>query len=376
MHLLLAPNAYKGSLSALDAAKAMAEGLRPFGRKVSYTLFPVADGGDGTMELLTRALGGKLVSTKSTNALGLEMVTAFGWKEAGRRAIIGLADVSGLHLIAEGDRNILHANTYGLGLILKAALDLGAKEILLAAGGSATTDGGSGLLRALGLRFLDAEECEITDLPYGLLKLKTIAHQDLDSRLTQVKITVLCDVKNTLLGPGGAAAVFGPQKGATTAEVKILEDALSIWCAKIRDATGVDISVIPFGGAAGGVVAGLTGFTTAKPVSGISYFLDVLKFEDELQKADYVVTGEGALDRQTLEGKGPFEVASRARKKAIPVIGITGVMPEHKDVFTPYFKTIVALSSGDENRETAMKQAKKRLSQAMKEWVEREVDRN
>ncbi len=372
MHILLTPNAFKGSLSALEAAQAMAEGLRPFGGKVSYTVSPVADGGDGTMRLLTQAMGGTLMKVKSTNVLGQEIETAFGWVENNRKAIIGLADVSGLRLVAEGQRDSLHSSTYGLGLVIKTALDIDPEELLIAVGGSATTDGGSGLLQALGLRYLDAEGREITDLPYGLANLETIVSDDLDRRLARIKVTVLCDVKNPLLGPNGAAAVFGPQKGATEDEVVMLEHVLMVWCGKIRDLAGVDVSDVPFGGAAGGVAAGLMGWTAAKPVSGIAYFLDALAFDRELREADYVFTGEGALDSQTLEGKGPFEVALRAKRQAIPVVAFTGMMPANKDALAPYFQEIIALSSGEEDRKMAMEQAKARLSKAVRKWVERQ----
>lgn len=369
MHILIAPNAFKGSLSASEAAGAMAEGLRSFDKKLTYTLFPVADGGNDTMNLLTRELDGKQVEVNATNSLGENIRASYGWIEKEQKAIIGLSDVSGLHLIPNSKRNILHATTYGLGQVIKVALDRGAKELLIAVGGSATTDGGSGLLQALGMRYLDAAGNKITDLPYGLLYLETIDDRLLDSRLRHTKITVLSDVKNPLLGPKGAAVVFGPQKGAGQEEVTILENILQIWSQKIFQLTGADVSALPYSGAAGGTAAGLMGLTSAGTVSGISYFLDVLHFNDKLRNADFVFTGEGALDSQTLEGKGPLEVARRAKERNIPVIGFTGLMPDNIKPLIPHFTEIIGLSSPDENREKVMDQAGTRLKDVVEKWV-------
>lgn len=369
MHILLAPNAFKGSLSALQAARAMTAGLDYFREKVSYTLFPIADGGNDTMSLLTQGMQGKQFREKSSDALGRKIWGMYGWIEKKKKAIIGLSDVSGLHLIPEEERDLLHSNTYGVGQLIQAALNKGAKELLIALGGSATTDGGSGLLQALGLRYLDARGRLITSLPDGLLHLRTIDDRLLDKRLMQVKITVLCDVKNPLLGPAGAAKIYGPQKGGGKREIALLETLLQVWSNKIRELTGTDVSMLPYGGAAGGTAAGLTGFMPVKLVSGISYFLDALRFDHLLNMADCVFTGEGALDHQTLEGKGPFEVARRAKERRIPVIGFTGASPRETDRLLQYFEEIIALSSPGVNLETAMQQAGINLKSAVGEWI-------
>lgn len=369
MHVLLAPNAFKGSLSAMQAVDAMAEGLEIAENTISYSRFPIADGGNDTMHLLTGGMKGQEITSSITNLLGQKAEAAYGWIEKSKTAVIGLSEVAGLHLAPKENRHILHLNTYGVGELIKAALNRGAGELLIALGGSATTDGGSGLLQALGLRYLDDEDKEITDLPYGLLRLKKMDDRFLDARLKQVKITVLCDVRNPLSGPKGAARIFAPQKGATKNEVALLEDILQIWSEKILEYTGKNVSSLPFSGAAGGAAAGLAGFTAANPVSGISYYLDVLQFDAIADKADYVLTGEGALDSQTLEGKGPFEVCRRAHKKNIPVIGFTGKPPEDAKILLPYFEEIIALSKVGENIEMVMRQGDGRLKKAVARWA-------
>jgi len=240
--------------------------------------------------------------------------------------VIEMAEISGLKLLQDHERDPLHTTSLGTGELIRKALDKGTRKIILCIGGSATVDGGCGILQALGIRFLDKSGKELTDLPQNLTLLESIDTSALDKRIRDTELIILCDVNNFLLGDQGAAAVFGPQKGASVSDLTHLEKALG----KFRDVTirqkGQDMQLIPHGGAAGGTAAGLQVYLEATLVNGIEYFLDLTNFDKVLSQADLVITGEGSIDLQTLEGKGPFGIARRAKQKNIPVIGLAIVL--------------------------------------------------
>lgn len=365
MHVLIAPNAFKGSLSAVAAAQCVAEGLEGSNLSCTFSLFPIADGGDDTASLLVRNKQGRLVTTGVHDPLGRPVKASFGWVEQEQLAVIGMSDASGLRLLKKEELDPLHADTFGTGELIKAALNKGAKKILIGAGGSATVDGGTGLLRALGVRLLDGEGRAITALPKNLTALSHIDLEGIDKRILRTEIVVLCDVKNTLLGKEGAAPVFGPQKGAGGKEVIILEEGLRQWNDRTVQAVDQDMSALPYGGAAGGVSAALAAYGKARLVSGIEFFLEESHFEDLLQKADLVITGEGRIDEQTLEGKGPLGIARRAKKRNIPVIGMAGEVPRRP---TPalqyYFKALIAINPPGASLEDALKNTGKNLTTA------------
>lgn len=326
MNILIAPNAFKHSLDALAAARAIAQGLEQSKLTCTCQLFPVGDGGDGTGSLIVQQLNGELVSAKVHDALGREITAQFGLIDNGKTAVIEMADAAGIRLLKKEELNPLIANTIGTGEMIKQALDKGARKIVIGMGGSATVDGGIGILIALGTRFLDADNKTIT-LPGKLSCLKTIDLSGLDKRIADCEITVLCDVDNLLLGKKGAAAVFGPQKGASPQDVGILDAALKRLAEVTLQQTGVDISAVKHSGTAGGAAAGLYGLLQAKLVSGGTYFLEVTGFDQALQNAQMVITGEGSIDEQTLQGKAPFAVANAAKQKHLPVIGLAGKVP-------------------------------------------------
>lgn len=326
MNILIAPNAFKHSLDALAAARAIAQGLEQSKLTCTCQLFPVGDGGDGTGSLIVQQLNGELVSAKVHDALGREITAQFGLIDNGKTAVIEMADAAGIRLLKKEELNPLIANTIGTGEMIKQALDKGARKIVIGMGGSATVDGGIGILIALGTRFLDNDNKTIT-LPGKLSGLKTIDLSGLDKRIADCEITVLCDVDNLLLGKNGAAAVFGPQKGASPQDVGILDAALKRLAEVTLQQTGVDISAVKHSGTAGGAAAGLYGLLQAKLVSGGTYFLEVTGFDQALQNAQMVITGEGSIDEQTLQGKAPFAVANAAKQKHLPVIGLAGKVP-------------------------------------------------
>jgi glycerate kinase len=327
MHILIAPNAFKHSLSAAEAAAAIAQGLEASAFTGSLTLRPVADGGDGTAQLLTAHLGGRTMVANVHDPLGRPIQSHFALVDDGRTAIIELAAASGLRLLRDDELNPLRAGSGGTGELMGRALDCGVGAIVLCVGGSATVDGGAGLLRALGVVFRGAMDETLTVLPESLVELSRIDLTAMDPRMARCSLTVLCDVDNPLLGDRGAARIFGPQKGATLHAVEALEAALTRFSQVVRRQTGNDIASTAGGGAAGGVAAGLFGLAHAALVSGTDYFLERMDFDRELAAADVVITGEGSLDEQTVNGKAPWGVAVRAKAKGALVVGMAGQVP-------------------------------------------------
>ncbi|PWG80761.1 glycerate kinase family protein [Pararcticibacter amylolyticus] len=355
MRILIAPNAFKNSLDAAAAAQAIQEGLKKSGLECVCECFPVGDGGDGTGKLLVERKGGRFIKTETTDSLGRKIAASYGLINEGRTVVVEMAEASGIKLLKQDDLNPLYAVTDGTGILIRNALDRSIDEIVVAMGGSATVDGGSGILRVLGVRFLEPGGREITDLPIGLKGLDSIDLSGLDQRILQCKVVVMCDVENRLLGEEGAAAVFGPQKGATKEVILHLEEALS----RLRDialkVTGVDMSEVKGGGTAGGAAAGLYAFLNASLVDGISYYLDSTGFKDKLEHADLVITGEGSIDMQTLQGKGPFGVALMAREKKIPVIGFAGKIPLNEiPELSEYFHALLPIGNGPADVNSAM----------------------
>jgi glycerate kinase len=345
MQVLIAPNAFKHALDARAAAMAIAEGIQQVNNNFITTIFPVGDGGDGTGRLLTEHCGGAFITTETIDPLGRGIESWFGLIDNGKTAVIEMAAASGLHLLRRDELDPLKAGTYGTGIQISQALDKGVQKIILCVGGSATVDGGTGILRALGIRFLDEDDNALSDLPASLPSLEKIDHSKIDPRIHATEIIILCDVKNKLLGDQGAAAVFGPQKGASANDVEQLELGLTRFSEIIRKEKGIDISAIVHGGAAGGTAAGLYALFNAKLVNGIDHFLDLTGFDSALVKADIVITGEGGIDLQTLDGKAPYGVASRAKKKGIPVIALGGsIDTQNEQVLAAVFDQLICIN--------------------------------
>lgn len=346
MHVLIAPNAFKNSISAADAAMAIEAGLHQSKLTCTTTCFPIADGGDGTGPLIIQKCGGRLIKKQVSDPLGRQIISQFGLIDDGKTAVIEMADASGLRLLKKEELNPMQASSAGTGELISYALDEGVNKILIAMGGSATVDGGCGILGALGINFFDQNDELLKSVPAELKRLTRIDTSGLDDRIAGCEVFVLCDVNNKLLGPQGSAAVFGPQKGASPADVAELDDFLS-WFDKIaQKETGKTLSNLKYGGTAGGAAAGLSGFLNARLVNGIEYFLQVTGFDAELKKADILITGEGSIDSQTLQGKGPFGVASAAKLKNIPVIGLAGKVPLQPDAeLLQYFDILMAIGN-------------------------------
>ncbi len=345
MRILIAPNAFKHSIGAAEAAEAIRLGLEESSLDCSCVCFPIADGGDGTGTLLVQHFKGEFIECEVHDPLFRKIKARFGVIDDGRTAVIEMAEASGSRLLQSEELDPLRANTYGTGELIRKALDQHVKKIIIGMGGSATVDGASGMLKALGLRFMHGHS-EIIKLPRGLNELREVVLTDLDSRLKSCQLVVLCDVENPLLGEEGAATVFGPQKGAGTMEIRELEDRLKQMAGVAKSQLGVDITTLKGGGAAGGAAAGLQGFLNAKLVNGIDHFLELCGFDEHLKEADLVITAEGSIDLQTLKSKGPAGVARAARKFNVPVIALGGTVPlQEADLFSHTFDVVLSISN-------------------------------
>ncbi len=321
MKIVIAIGAFKHSLSASAAAEAVARGLRRSGLAADLVLLPIADGGNGTLDAFLTGGGQRLVRTVR-DPFGRPVEAAFGVRDD--VAVIEMALASGLELIAADELDPLRASTYGTGELLSAALNSGVQRVIVGMGGSATVDGGAGCLQALGVRLLDADGQDVPPGGGSLHLIRQIDASGLDPRWREVEVIIASDVDNPTLGSDGAAAVFGPQKGATPAQVATLEANLRHFFTLVADQMGVDVRTLPGGGAAGALSAGLMAFLGGRIESGIDLIGDLLPFDQALTGADLLITGEGRMDTQTLHGKGPIGIARRAREYGVPSVALVG----------------------------------------------------
>jgi glycerate 2-kinase len=326
MKIVIAPDSYKESLTAREVAAEIEAGFREVFPDAHYLTFPMADGGEGTVAAMVAATGGTLVDVSVTGPLGQPVRACYGLTGDRKTAIIEMAAASGLALVAPALRNPLQTTTYGTGELIKAALDAGISHLIIGIGGSATNDGGAGMLQALGVKLLDSNGGEIG---YGGGELANLAHIDIkgmDPRLNLCRIEAACDVNNPLTGPKGASAIFGPQKGATPEMVAQLDNNLSHYARLISRDLGVQVDAVPGAGAAGGMGAALLAFCGALLRPGIEIIVEAVGLENAVKDADLVITGEGRIDSQTIHGKTPIGVARVAKRYGKPVIGIAGCL--------------------------------------------------
>ncbi len=325
MKITVAPDSLKESLGAPEAARAIARGLRRADPGVDLALVPMADGGEGTTEAMVEATGGTRRRARVRDPLGRPVEAAWGLCGDGRTAVVEMAAASGLELLSPEERDPMLTSTWGTGELIREALDAGAARIIVGIGGSATVDGGTGMAAALGVRFLDADGASIPDPRGGrLADIARIDASGLDARLEEVEVVVASDVTNPLLGPDGAARVYGPQKGATPAQVEELERGLSGLSDAIRLSLGRDVADLAGAGAAGGLGAGLVAFLGATLQSGAETVAEAVGLRDRMAGSDLVITAEGRLDGQSAFGKATACVASIARELGIPAVALAG----------------------------------------------------
>ncbi|WP_127127099.1 glycerate kinase [Georgenia sp. SYP-B2076] len=332
MKIVLAPDSFKESMSAHEAALAMERGVRAVFPDAQCVRVPMADGGEGTTEALVAATGGELVEADVHDALGRPIRARYGYVAAERLAIVEVAAAAGIDLVAPHERDPLRASSAGVGELLLDALDRGATRLVVGLGGSVTNDGGAGMMQALGVRLRDGDGADLPGGGGALARLASLDLSGLDRRVAGLTVEIASDVTNPLLGPEGASAVFGPQKGATPRVVDELDAALHTWARAIADATGRAVADEPGAGAAGGLGAAFLAFFPATMSSGVDVVVRAAHLEEKLDGADLVLTGEGAVDSQTLRGKTPFGVARAARRHDVPVIAFAGYVGDGAEV--------------------------------------------
>ncbi len=365
MKIVVAPNAFKGSLSAAQAAEAIQTGIRRVLPEARLVLVPVADGGDGLVEVLAAPLGAQRHVRTVSGPLGARVRAAFLYCPERRLAVIEMASAAGLALLPTDALDPLHSTTRGVGQLLYAALELGARHVVLGIGGSATTDGATGLAASLGVRFLDREGHPVTGDGANLERIEHIDLSRLDPRMNAIRLEVACDVDNPLLGARGAAAVYAPQKGANATQTDRLEQGLAHFAKVIQRELAVDVRSLPGGGAAGGMGAGLKALFQAQLRPGAQLVLELLGVEDAVAGADLVFTGEGRLDRQTAFGKAPGAVASLAQKHAVPCIALAGALDESAyELNANGFSALFSLSPGARSLTQLMEHAEVHLARA------------
>jgi glycerate 2-kinase len=359
LKILVAPNAFKNSLTATQVADAIIFGLKTF-PEIDCVSFPIGDGGDGTGTLLNTSLRAEQIDVQVKDPLGRDILSSFGYVRATKTAIIEMADASGIKLLTHEERDVMKSNSYGTGQLIQRALDFNSGKIILCVGGSATVDGGIGILSALGVKILDSNDTVLQPMPGNLLRIERLDASEVNPALLKVDVIVLCDVKNPLLGEQGAAKVFGPQKGASDSDIEILESGLTKLSTVLRSFNGSEVSTLSRGGAAGGVAATLNALLGAKLLDGIEYFLNVTSFNQRLEECDVVITGEGRIDDQTLQGKGPFGVAKRAKEKNKKVIGIAGSVT-HVPELDGYFDRLISINKGNETLAESIRNTRQNL---------------
>lgn len=367
MKIILAPDSFKGNLTSLQVAAALEKGVKRVLPKAKCIKVPMADGGEGTVQSLVDATGGKFVRKKVTGPAANQVSARYGLLADGKTAVIEMAEASGLPLVTEKQKNPLKTTTYGTGELLLDAAKRGVKTIIIGIGGSATNDGGVGMAQALGVRFLDKRGKEIKEYGVGgmLNKIAGIDMKGLNPLVRKTKIIVACDVNNPLCGKNGASHVFGPQKGATPAMVKILDANLKHLGAVIKADLKINVVNLKGAGAAGGLGAGLVAFTKARMKSGIDIVLEATHIYEHLKGSDLVITGEGRVDFQTAFGKTPSGVAKAARKFRVPTVAIGGgITDDANGVFAYGIDGLESACARDMSLEEAIGHSKAHLANA------------
>jgi glycerate kinase len=357
VNILVAPDKFKGSLSAVEVCQAVEQGLSASGIKHALTAVPMADGGEGTFDLLLHYFKGTRYSVTVTDPLFQPVQAGYGISQDGITALIEMASASGLQLIDVARRNPLYTTTYGTGELIRKAIGRGVRTVILGIGGSATNDAGIGMASALGYEFFDSANHVLKPIGENLLRLHSIGNKNVLPALRKVEFIVLCDVTNPLHGPRGAAYVYAPQKGATSETISLLDDGLRNFEAVAKDFFKIHVD-FPGAGAAGGLGAGTRLFLAAELHKGIDYILKVTGLEKKVQDSDLVITGEGRLDTQSLSGKVVMEVARLASSSQKPVIVICGKNElTDADILRNGIRSVLSLTDKDTSEKQAMTDA-------------------
>ena len=370
MKILIAPDKFKGSLTAEEVTEAIAEGIRSVDPEIESIKFPLADGGDGTASILTNHFRGEFIHINVNNPLFEIIETVYGYAESIKTAFIEMSSASGLRLIPKEKQNPLYTTTLGTGEMIRDAINRGAKRILLGIGGSATNDAGTGMAVALGYKFLSRKGDELKPVGENLEAIHSIDDSNLLFNPSEFDIQVACDVDNPLYGKKGAAYIYSPQKGATPDTVKKLDKGLRNFARIIKEKYGTEISYLPGAGAAGGLGAGAVVFLNARLRPGIELVMDITEFEKQLESIDLIITGEGKIDEQTFRGKVINGVTKLAGKYNIPLLAVCGeLMLNQKKLENHGIKSVQSLVSYLGSVEKAMNNAKKGITEITKTLI-------
>ena len=372
MKIVISPDSFKGTLTALEAAKSIENGVKRANLNIETVLLPVADGGEGTMETLVLATKGHFVETYVLDPLGREIEACFGVLGNQSTCVIEMASASGITLLHNNERNPRKASTFGTGQLIQKALDQGFRDFIICIGGSATNDAGVGMLRALGLRLLDENGRDVQNSIEGLYEVNTLDFSNWDRRLKDTTVAIACDVNNPLVGEKGATAVFGPQKGVKAEDIAFFDQALTHFANVVDTEKGIRLHEYQGAGAAGGMGGALIAFLDGKFHQGIALVLDVMKYREKIQDADFIITGEGKSDHQTLHGKAPMGVLHYAKQFAIPTVLLSGSIDEQdQEILAQHFQEITSVVDETITSEMAMKEASKYLSQKAYETIKK-----
>jgi glycerate 2-kinase len=380
MKVIVAPDSFKGSMTAMEAASAIEEGAKRAHPGIKTVLMPMADGGEGTMTCLVQTTDGHYEKVSVNGPLGNTVNATFGCLGHSSTCVIEMAEASGIALVDKSNLNPMEASTYGTGQLIREALDQGYRHFILAIGGSATNDGGTGMLHALGVTFYDSTGSEITPAGKKLIDIKKIDVSDFDPRIQESTFLIASDVQNPLLGPTGATYVFGPQKGATPVMLKELEKGMENWADRVYEQTGIHLHDHPGAGAAGGIGGAFLSFFPAKMERGIDVVIEATQFKESLESASLVLTGEGQVDYQTASGKTPMGVAQVAKEKGVPTIVFAGSVGEGIDSLYEFgVKSVHSIVDGPMTLDEAIGRASellgKRAEQVMRTFLASGVDR-
>lgn len=371
MKIIVAPDSFKGSLTAVEAAKAMEAGIKDYDSTIETVLLPAADGGEGTMSSLVGATDGRLVTVFVQDPLGRQIEASYGVLGDEETCVIEIAEASGLMLLNENELNPLQASSFGTGELIFHALDAGYRKFIIGLGGSATNDGGAGMLKALGMKLLDQNGVELSPGGGSLGNLQAIDSTGFDKRVSESSFIIACDVENPFVGPEGASAVFGPQKGATAEMIELLDANLTKFANVVEKLSGNSLHAEKGAGAAGGAGGAFQAFFPCEMKQGISVVLKAISFDEQLQEADLILTGEGKTDVQTLSGKTPFGIAQVVKREGKKVILISGALDEKSRVqLAPFFTELHAIADETVPAEDSMEQAYRYLRLKTKQTIE------
>ena len=373
LNIIIAPDSFKGTLTAKEAAEAINEGIKEFHSNIHTILLPVADGGEGTMESLVSATKGKFVLCKVHDPLGRQIEARYGVLGDKKTCVIEVAEASGLMRLEKNERNPFIASTYGTGELIRYALDEGFRKFIIGLGGSATNDAGTGMLRALGMKFFDKSNNELKDGGGFLYELVDIDMSHFDQRIKQSEFIIASDVNNPLVGENGASRVFGPQKGATGDMIQHLDRGLTKFADIVEEKTGISLHHQRGAGAAGGIGGAFIAFFPAEMKEGIQVVLEAISFQQYVEKADLIIVGEGKTDEQTLSGKAPFGIAKVAKKYNKPVILISGIIDTNINNMRKLFTEVHSVVGESISEEEAIRNAYQSLKVKAKEVMEKYI---